>query len=283
MQQLGRIVRSFPFWIALGVFISFLTSHHQMATVYHYCHRGDYRPAVMTLRTCYLEVHRGGGGGVRGHSHTYRRSRVTGSIDGQDCVGDGYLLEVKARTTEELMKEVPSRELAVLYAPRLGEGVFAQLDMSLISASFAKRGLTYIAWLVGLSNSVLVGVLCWVLCAVLFDSYQSWRLRLERGKIISLTGSQISDKRLAKLANVKKLTMLFLSNCPITDAHLRHIARLTELEHLDLSGTQVTDEGLVHLQGLTRLKDLYVCKTSVTRTGKKALRAALPQCKIHKR
>jgi hypothetical protein len=44
----------------------------------------------------------------------------------------------------------------------------------------------------------------------------------------------------------------------ITDAELVHLKGLTKLQTLNLYRTKITDAGLVHLRGMTKLKTLYL-------------------------
>lgn len=116
---------------------------------------------------------------------------------------------------------------------------------------------------------------------------------------------RVTDAGLAKLAGMKQLGELRVGDCSITDAGVAHMRDLTQLRLVELEGTKVTDAGLIHLKGmsklaylnlsrtpvtdagllqlhgLTKLTDLFLEGTKVTAAGQAALRAALPNCRIH--
>ena len=120
-----------------------------------------------------------------------------------------------------------------------------------------------------------------------------------------LQGAAVTDKDLAPLAQLKKVTNLNLARTSITDAGLGALARhtglvqlhlemtkvtdsglarlkpLENLEYLNLYGTAVTDAGLDHLSGLAKLKNLYLWQTKVTPAGAAKLKAALPKADIN--
>lgn len=123
-------------------------------------------------------------------------------------------------------------------------------------------------------------------------------------RVLTLRGSQITDKLLANLNGLKTLHRLRLNHSPITDAGLRQFDGFTELQSLELASTQVTDAsmellkantslvsldltdtkitdtGLEHLKGLANLKYLSVVRTRTTREGRAMLQKALPNCEI---
>ena len=83
----------------------------------------------------------------------------------------------------------------------------------------------------------------------------------------------VTDAWLARLAGVKSLQKLSLSNCAITDDGLAHLSGLTQLVDLDLTLTPVSDAGLAHLAGLTRLRSLGLASTKCTGSGFTHLKA----------
>src|SRR5688572_9372476 len=61
---------------------------------------------------------------------------------------------------------------------------------------------------------------------------------------LHLSDAEIGDGDLEDLRSLPRLRWLFLSNCDIGDDGLTHVATLSELDLLDLNGTRVTDDGL---------------------------------------
>jgi hypothetical protein len=65
---------------------------------------------------------------------------------------------------------------------------------------------------------------------------------------VSLSGSQVSDSRLAYLEPFDKLKRLNLDDTRITDKGLEHIKKLKKLQRISVVGTRVTPEGLDRLK-----------------------------------
>ena len=85
---------------------------------------------------------------------------------------------------------------------------------------------------------------------------------------IDLTGTKITDEKLAMLKELSGVRELSLMGCRnVTDAGLEHIKGLHSLSYLALSGTKITDEGLSKLSGMTQLQTLYVAGTEVGDDG----------------
>jgi hypothetical protein len=91
---------------------------------------------------------------------------------------------------------------------------------------------------------------------------------------LNLRGTEVSDKGLEQLKDLKSLVRLHLERTKITDAGLAHLAALENLEYLNLYGTEVTDAGLQTLAGLKKLKRIYVWQTKVTEEGQAKFKAA---------
>jgi hypothetical protein len=73
---------------------------------------------------------------------------------------------------------------------------------------------------------------------------------------------------------------VWLGATKVTDSDLKTLSALTHLEILDLSGTKVTNAGLKDLVTLRHLRWLNLRGTQVTDAGMRALRKALPSCRI---
>jgi len=76
-----------------------------------------------------------------------------------------------------------------------------------------------------------------------------------------------AEQFLAKLGDLRGLSVLYILTSDVTDAGLAHLKGLKNLRGLDLSGTKVTDAGLAHLKGLTNLRKLNLELTQVTDSG----------------
>ncbi len=91
---------------------------------------------------------------------------------------------------------------------------------------------------------------------------------------LNLRGTEVTDKGLEQLKDLKSLVRLHLERTKITDAGLAHLAALENLEYLNLYGTEVTDAGVQSLAGSKKLKRLYVWQTKVTEEGQTKFKAA---------
>ncbi len=134
--------------------------------------------------------------------------------------------------------------------------------------------------------------------------------RLTALELLDLYGNKITDTGLAALAPLTALRTLDLSLTPTSDAGLVHLRGLTRLEQVDLlysegfAGPRITDAGLetllvwkdlrslnltgakltdaagVRLSALGKLTTLRLVRTGLTDDGLRALRQALPRCRI---
>lgn len=91
---------------------------------------------------------------------------------------------------------------------------------------------------------------------------------------LNLRGTEVTDKGLENVKELKSLVRLHLERTKITDAGLANLAGLENLEYLNLYGTEVTDAGLQSLAGLKNLKKLYVWQTKITEEGQAKFKAA---------
>ncbi|HWB12716.1 MAG TPA: hypothetical protein VG826_26055 [Pirellulales bacterium] len=97
---------------------------------------------------------------------------------------------------------------------------------------------------------------------------------------LRLGSTDVTDVGLAPLHRLTSLRFLDLSGTPVTDAGLAHVRELKELEALWLAGTDVTDTGVASLRELTSLRELWLSHTQVTDAGMATLRQALPNCRV---
>jgi uncharacterized protein YjbI with pentapeptide repeats len=98
------------------------------------------------------------------------------------------------------------------------------------------------------------------------------QLKLFSGSVLTLdlSGTQITDRALASVAELKYLSYLDLSRTAITDQGLALLPQSDQkwaLLELNLSQTQITDEGLRHLQGRKRMRKLDLSGTDVSDGG----------------
>ena len=106
---------------------------------------------------------------------------------------------------------------------------------------------------------------------------------LSRLRTLRVERSGIGDaglELLGKLRSLRRLTelrLLTLSGTRITDAALVHLGTLRNLRHLSLNGLPLTDRGLWYLSTLKNLRKLLVYKTQVTESGALQLRQRSPR------
>lgn len=105
--------------------------------------------------------------------------------------------------------------------------------------------------------------------------------RLSKVTNLNLARTGITDAALGEVTRHTGLVQLHLEGTKITDAGLARLKPLQNLEYLNLYGTPVTDEGVKHLSGLTKLKNLYLWQTKVTPAGVAKLKEALPKTDIN--
>ncbi len=91
---------------------------------------------------------------------------------------------------------------------------------------------------------------------------------------------QITDRGLASVGTLGRLTELNLSNTHVTDVGIAKLAPLRRLERLTLDETAITDQSVPHLAQLTNLKELYIWGTQISGEGVARLRKLLPDCYI---
>ena len=90
------------------------------------------------------------------------------------------------------------------------------------------------------------------------------------------TGSQIGDRGLESITQLRSLVTLVLSGTQVTDNGLRHLAALESLKALDLDETDVSDSGLKWLRELSSLKRLSLRGTRITDAGLEELLRSHP-------
>lgn len=97
---------------------------------------------------------------------------------------------------------------------------------------------------------------------------------------VDLSRTKLTDKGMAHVGKLGRLTHLNLNRTEIGDAGVKQLADLRSLQWLNLYGTQVTDASLPDLAKHKKLKALYIWDTKITAEGADKLRKALPDAKI---
>jgi Leucine-rich repeat (LRR) protein len=98
--------------------------------------------------------------------------------------------------------------------------------------------------------------------------------RLPELRTVNIYGCGISDRGLANLVGLRKLSALSLSgDNGITDAGLKAVGQMEGIEYLDLDGTGITGAGLAHLGGLKKLTGLWLSGTTVGDEGMASIAA----------
>ncbi len=99
---------------------------------------------------------------------------------------------------------------------------------------------------------------------------------------LSLGGTHITGQGFASLKFLPRLQTLNLGFKPsqVIDKDLAHIKNVKSLTYLNLHETQVSDEGIGQLQELKHLEELRLTKTTVTANGIVKLQRLLPKCRI---
>jgi Leucine-rich repeat (LRR) protein len=86
-------------------------------------------------------------------------------------------------------------------------------------------------------------------------------------KQLRLSQTIVDDEGLEHLKILKGLEELSLEDTWVTDAGLEHLAQLVSLQSLNLSNTRITDAGLRNLKELRHLRKLKVDDTAITGIG----------------
>jgi len=96
---------------------------------------------------------------------------------------------------------------------------------------------------------------------------------------LRLSGSDVDDAAIARIATSPQLELLDLVNCKsLTPASLVSIGQIKTLRNLRLSGEIVTDDSIQNLKGLNRLAAILLQQTAITDSGIAVL-GQLPQLK----
>ncbi|MCC6510837.1 MAG: hypothetical protein IT423_17165 [Pirellulaceae bacterium] len=100
---------------------------------------------------------------------------------------------------------------------------------------------------------------------------------------LHLSNTQVDDSGLKALSQLSNLGILSLANTKVTDAGVAELAAIPRLEMLTLDGTAITDEALKTISKMTNLVELTLTYTKVTDVGAEYLKSLtkLERLKIH--
>ncbi|MCP4192586.1 MAG: hypothetical protein GY768_18380 [Planctomycetaceae bacterium] len=112
------------------------------------------------------------------------------------------------------------------------------------------------------------------------DDQLSRLAKLKNVVALNLSNTKITSAGLVHLQDFDKLRWLHLEKTQVGDDGIDYLSQLPNLEYLNLYSTNITDKSLEKLSQSKRLARLYVWQTSVTDTGIAKLKKAIPQLKI---
>ena len=95
--------------------------------------------------------------------------------------------------------------------------------------------------------------------------------RLPKLEWLNLFQTGVGDEGLWALSKIRSLKMLPIGGTKVTDAGLKHAGAMLQLEYLGLRGNAVGDKGVAFLAGLENLKGLHLGETEVGDAGVKHL------------
>ncbi|WP_417383137.1 protein kinase domain-containing protein [Gimesia sp.] len=117
-------------------------------------------------------------------------------------------------------------------------------------------------WVIGLGGSVAVnGMSCKQITDLPDETFEI--------TAVALRGLSFEDHQLASLANLKKLTGLYLDTASISDSTLAHLGKLQQLQKLCLKETKITGAVLSNLGEIPGLTYLDVAGSALTNVGLK--------------
>ena len=76
--------------------------------------------------------------------------------------------------------------------------------------------------------------------------------------VLDLSGTQLNDEGLSRVAELKHLRHLYLDGTQVTNTGLRQLSKLPRLERLSIRFVPVNEEGLRHLAKIQTLRQLYL-------------------------
>jgi internalin A len=104
---------------------------------------------------------------------------------------------------------------------------------------------------------------------------------LKNLRVLDISQTRVSNAGLAPLAELPKLERLSLWRARrIDDRAAEHLVRMRSLQTLDLAETNVTDATLRQLASLENLRHLYLAGAKVTPEGVERFKRERPECEV---
>jgi hypothetical protein len=97
---------------------------------------------------------------------------------------------------------------------------------------------------------------------------------------LKLGFTQLSDEKLAKIAQLHNLRRLSMEHTAITDKGIQQLKSMKQLQYLNIVGTGVTDKGLLQLKDLKELRSMFVYQTKIVTGDWQTLKNVFPEAKI---
>ena len=104
--------------------------------------------------------------------------------------------------------------------------------------------------------------------------------RLTNLEILHLECAEVSDRLVTAIAKLRKLRILSIGGKGITNNSVPALLSLRNLVVLKLPYTSINDKGLMALSKLDNLQVIDIGGSNVTEKGKRAFKAARPQCEF---
>lgn len=99
-------------------------------------------------------------------------------------------------------------------------------------------------------------------------------------RFLDVSGTDVSDRGVVRIARSRRLISLGLSGTFVTDRGVSALSSNLLLESLDLEDTDITDDSLVSLSSMRSLRHLKLGGSRVTAAGVRQFRLANPTCSV---
>jgi hypothetical protein len=204
--------------------------------------------------------------GLGGKDHIRIRQTQEVRLCGQikNCIyrGDGYRMasfQSSGDGSESVASSLPKEQVA-LGNPRLIDSLRA-MGLTVIPIAAGNNYLTVSFLKAPVNPDSVLPALTGLKDQVLF---------------LKLSGSKLSDAGATAIADLPKLTRLYIDRTKITDTGLMKLTTLKHLQYLNLTGTKVTEKCVMEMKGLRELKSVYLYQTKIKTEGIIELKKAFP-------